>query len=76
MKMIYIEDHLQYELDNINTPKEERSDWPLSSFDAQDWAKAFCKQYPVDEGEMIGWFAAALMRGYDEGCITKNDKAV
>ena len=45
----------------------ERPDWPLSSFDARDWAEAFCKLNPgVDEGLMIAWFANALMRGYDE----------
>lgn len=44
----------------------------LKSFDAQVWAKAFveiARQHPqlaVDEGTMIGWFANALMRGYDE----------
>jgi len=37
------------------------------SFDARDWAKAFCERFPQnDEGTMIGWFANALMRGYDE----------
>ena len=42
------------------------------SFDAQVWAKAFVaivKKNPavaVDEGTMIGWFANALMRGWDE----------
>lgn len=42
------------------------------SFDAQIWAKEFVTavQYKpeiaTDEGTMIGWFANALMRGYDE----------
>ena len=41
--------------------------WPLSSFDARDWAQAFCERFPGhDEGLMISWFANALMRGYDE----------
>ena len=66
--IIYNGDHLEYELENINTPKEERSDWPYPSFDAQDWAKAFVKKFPVmDEDLMITWFAGALMRGFDEG---------
>lgn len=45
----------------------------LQSFDAQDWAREFvkaAKENPLlstDEGAMIGWFANALMRGYDEG---------
>lgn len=58
-------------------PDEERPDWPLPSFDAQDWARSFCKiangfgfkdakGEPIDEGWMTGWFANALMRGYDQ----------
>jgi hypothetical protein len=60
-------DHAEYELEHADTPPKERSDWPLPSFDARDWAEAFCKLHPdIDEGLMIGWFANALMRGYDE----------
>jgi hypothetical protein len=64
-------DHAEYELENINTPLKERSDWPLPSFDARDWAEAFCKiakkhGHDIDEDWMITWFANALMRGYDE----------
>lgn len=58
-------------------PIQEHPHWPLPSFDAQDWAKAFCKiaadlgyrdheGKPIDEGWMISWFSNALMRGYDE----------
>lgn len=58
-------------------PDNERPDWPLPSFDAKDWAEAFCKianarefknidGQPVDEGWMQTWFANALMRGYDQ----------
>lgn len=41
------------------------------SFDARDWAAAFVatlKENPsiVEEDCMLGWFANALMRGYDE----------
>jgi hypothetical protein len=42
------------------------------SFDAQEWAKAFVERaskdhtFATDESNMIGWFANALMRGYDE----------
>lgn len=42
------------------------------SFDARVWAKAWLEiiaehpEVPTDEGTMIGWFANALMRGYDE----------
>ncbi len=36
------------------------------SINAQDWAKAFCARNPwADEGNMIGWFANAIMRGHD-----------
>ena len=60
-------DRLQFELDYANVPPKERPDWPLPSFDARDWAEAFCKINPsMDEGVMISWFANALMRGYDE----------
>lgn len=40
---------------------------PVQSFDARDWAAAFCKQFPaMDEATMTAWFANALMRGYDQ----------
>ena len=58
--------------ENENTPPEERPDWPLPSFDARDWAKAFLKTYDkgddgfLCEDTMVAWFAKALMRGYDE----------
>jgi hypothetical protein len=41
--------------------------------DAQVWAKTFVEivqenpTIPTDEGTMIGWFANAIMSGYDEG---------
>ena len=42
----------------------------LKSFDAQVWAREFmcikASGVEIDEGLMIGWFANALMRGYDE----------
>ena len=60
-------DHAEFEHEHANTKPEDRPDWPLSSFDARDWAKAFCKiNTQMDEEIMIGWFANALMRGYDE----------
>ena len=42
------------------------------SFDAAVWAKAFVAhvkanpEIATDEGTMLGWFANAIMRGYDE----------
>jgi hypothetical protein len=60
-------DHAEFEMNYKGKP-EDRPDWPVPSFDARDWARAFCKQYPaIDEHVMLGWFANALMRGYDEG---------
>ena len=70
-------DHAEFEREHADTPPHERPDWPLPSFDAQDWAKAFCKTAnecgfldasgkEIDEGWMTGWFANALMRGFDE----------
>ena len=72
-------DHAQFEAEwaASGRPAHERPDWPLPSFDAADWAAAFCKVAtklgyrdadgkPIDEGWMITWFANALMRGFDE----------
>lgn len=78
-------DHALYEAENVNTPLKERSDWPLPSFDAKDWAEAFCKiandhgfkdakGQPVDEGWMISWFSNALMRGFDEAASRMKKK--
>jgi hypothetical protein len=49
----------------------------IGNNNAQDWARAFIDmlteqegagaQLPVDEGTMIGWFANAIMTGYDAG---------
>ena len=70
-KVVMNGDQLEYEIENQNTPPELRADWPLPSFDARDWAKAFCKTakgkgLDIDEGWMLSWFAASLMRGFDE----------
>ena len=70
-------DQIEFEQLHANMPPVERPDWPLPSFDATDWAKAFCKiatnlgyedaeGKPIDEDWMVGWFANALMRGFDE----------
>jgi hypothetical protein len=71
-------DHAEFEAEwaASGKPDSERPDWPLPSFDARDWAAAFCKiatnlgykdaeGNPIDEGWMTSWFANALMRGYD-----------
>lgn len=44
--------------------------WP-QTFDGQTWAKEFIRhvkdrpEIATDEGTMIGWFANAIMVGYD-----------
>jgi hypothetical protein len=67
-------DHAEFERGNASLPAKERSDWPLPSFDAKDWAEAFCKiastkGLNIDEDWMVGWFANALMRGYDQHAV-------
>jgi hypothetical protein len=65
--MIHNGDHLQFEIDNSDVAPEDRPDWPLPSFDAMDWAKAFHKLHPtIPVDSLLPWFAGALMRGYDE----------
>ena len=44
----------------------------LSSRDAKVWAKEFIrifgkKKESIDEEWMVGWFANAIMKGYDMG---------
>lgn len=57
-------------LQAIQNPNRDDPNWPLPSFDARDWAEAFCKMHPgVDEELMVTWFANALMRGYDEYAV-------
>ena len=39
----------------------------LGNMDAKIWAEEFKKQYPIiDEEIMLGWFANAIMTGYDK----------
>ena len=65
--IIFNGDHLEFEKEYENVPPKERPDLPLPSFDARDWAEAFCKRNPsIDYGLMLAWFANALMRGYDQ----------
>lgn len=72
-------DHAEFEAEHANTPPKQRPDWPLPSFDAKDWAEAFCRRFmvlhrdghntkPIDDdvGLMLTWFASALLRGFDE----------
>lgn len=43
--------------------------WLLGTMDAQEWAEEFIRLSPdaTDSGCMIGWFANAIMTGYDIG---------
>lgn len=56
----------------MENPDRNDPNWPLPSFDARDWAKAFVEiatkngHAGLDEGWMLTWFANALMRGFDE----------
>ena len=53
-------DHIEFERAHAGTPLHERPDWPLPSFDARDWAKAFLQAYErgsddfLCEANMIG----------------------
>jgi hypothetical protein len=71
-------DHAEFEREHANTKPEDRPDWPLPSFDARDWARAFMKIKEagaiVDEAWMTVWFANALMRGYDEHAARSFDQ--
>lgn len=59
-------DHAEFEAEHAHTKPKDRPDWPLPSFDARDWAKAFVNMHGGDEELMLTWFANALMRGFDE----------
>jgi len=49
---------------NYNIPN---SNWP-NTIDAQEWATEFCKRNSAsDHGTILGWFANAIMAGYDKG---------
>ena len=73
-KIVSNGDQLQYELDNASVPPEQRSDWPLPSFDATDWAVAFNKKHPsVSVDDARAWMACALMRGYDEALVRHHE---
>lgn len=47
--------------------KQDDSGYPYGEFDALKWAKEFKRLYPdSDEELMLGWFANAIMTGYDK----------
>ena len=53
---------------------------PKNPFDAKQWVEMWLDtiknnpNIPYDEGTMIGWFANAIMAGYDEAQRTMHDK--
>lgn len=78
--IIHNGDHAEFEIRHANTPKEDRPDWPLPSFDARDWGAAFCKiaktkGHEIDEDWMVSWFANALMCGFDEATRRRHVQA-
>ena len=79
-------DHADFEREwaASGRPDIERPDWPLPSFDAQDWADAFCKACRAkgfspsanhDQDWVQGWFSNALMRGFDEHAARHSRRA-
>ena len=66
--------HACFQPYRLKDPPPPKPGWQ-ASFDARDWAKEFMRcnhqvagnpMVAVDEETMVGWFANALMRGYDE----------
>lgn len=50
----------------------EKEEWP-HTMDAHVWAEKFCEVYPVfDKGDAIGWFANAIMAGYDTAMVARS----
>ena len=53
-------------------------EWP-HTMDAQVWARKWLEitadkpEVATDEGAMIGWFANAIMAGYDSAMLRSND---
>ena len=53
-------------IDN-ETPRDPG--YPYGTFDAREWAAEYLRIFPdgcADEGTMLGWFANAIMTGYDK----------
>lgn len=54
-------------------------EWP-HTMDAQVWARKWLEitadkpEVATDEGAMIGWFANAIMAGYDSAMLRSNDQ--
>lgn len=55
------------------TDAVHKGDWP-HTMDARVWAQQFTEHFkdkPYDEGDLIAWFANAIMAGYDAACARK-----
>lgn len=50
--------------------------YPYGEFDAHKWAEEFVRLFPntVEEDTMTGWFANAIMTGYDKA--HQSDKVI
>lgn len=53
-------DHADFEREHANALPQDRPDWPLPSFDARDWATAFCKHNPRLMKDRDEWRDKAL----------------
>jgi len=48
--------------------------WPCTDA-AEVWVEAFCREHPeVDREEMLGWFANAMMAGYEAAEIHRTTR--
>lgn len=64
--------------DNTRGQEQRGKNWPLGCFDANEWAKAFealilDTATPLSFDLMRGWFANAIMTGYDHGKPPRKD---
>lgn len=72
-------DHLQNEneISNSISVGHDGKPWP-QTMDANAWATEFCKLNSAsDHGTMLGWFANAIMIGYDTargGAMSETEK--
>lgn len=49
-------------------PKTSNPDYPLGELDGLKWAEEFVRRFGGDVELLHGWFANAIMTGYDKGC--------
>lgn len=57
------------DLDRLDAPSDDG--YPYGEFDAHAWAAEFDRIYPPEKSRpdidtMLGWFANAIMTGYDK----------